>query len=191
MKDINILSLDLEMNKPSNKIIQVGFCIGNISTGEIKHTESLYINPEEKLDPFIINLTGIKQEQVDSGITLSEAYQKLADCPLSFNCFRNPITWGGGDSELLRQQLGLANERYLFGRRWLDVKTIFVSRCFAKDEKHQAGLGKALTRCGLRFEGRKHNAKDDAVNTFRIYYCLLKYYFENPKLESVIRSKNE
>jgi inhibitor of KinA sporulation pathway (predicted exonuclease) len=35
------------------------------------------------------------------------------------------------------------------------------------------GLAKAMTKLGLAFQGRKHNALDDALNTFRIYRALL------------------
>lgn len=174
MKDINLLSLDLEMNQPSGKIIQVGYCIGNLNTGEILKKVSLFRNPNEELSPFIKSLTGITQDEVDSGECLLDIYSQIKDDHKAFNCFRNCLTWGGGDSDYLRKELGLMNtDVFVFGRRWLDVKTLFVSRCFAKDERHQSGLGKALTRVGLKFEGRKHNAMDDAVNTFRMYRYLL------------------
>lgn len=35
MKDINILSIDMEYNKPTSSIIQVGFVIGNLKSGEV------------------------------------------------------------------------------------------------------------------------------------------------------------
>jgi inhibitor of KinA sporulation pathway (predicted exonuclease) len=67
----------------------------------------------------------------------------------------------------------LDDDRFLFGRRWIDCKTLYVSRCFARGEKHQAGLAKAMTKVGLRFDGRKHNAMDDAINTFFLYCKLI------------------
>ena len=88
-------------------------------------------------------------------------------------CFRNPLTWGGGDSLSLRTALGLDDEKFLFGRRWIDAKTLFVSYCFANNLTHASGLAKSLRRMGLNFQGRKHNALDDACNTFIIYKKLL------------------
>lgn len=177
MKDINLLSLDLELNQPSGKIIQVGACVGNLKSGDILHTYSRFIFTKETLSEKIIKLTGIKQNDVDNGIPLVFSYRHLASMSLKYNCFINPLTWGGGDSEILRGQLGIKPyEKYLFGRRWIDVKTLFVSRCFMKNESHQSGLAKALLRTGLQFKGKKHNAEDDAINTFIIYRELLKEF---------------
>ena len=162
------------MNQPSGKIIQIGYCVGNIASGEIKHTGSIYINPEEQLSEFIIGLTGIKQATVDSGTTLLAGYAELIEIHKTFECFRNPLVWGGGDSDCLRKQLGIEDtDKFLFGRRWLDAKTVFISRCISRSEEFKCGLGRAVVRLGMKFEGRKHDAKDDAVNTFRIYRHLL------------------
>ena len=43
----------------------------------------------------------------------------------------------------------------------------------AMDAKTQSGLAKSMVRLGLKFEGTKHNAMDDATNTFYIYRKLL------------------
>jgi len=63
-------SLDLEMAQPSKKIIQIGAVVGNIVTGEILEKLSIIVNPKEQLTEFIINLTGITQEDVNNGVTL-------------------------------------------------------------------------------------------------------------------------
>ena len=173
MKDINILSLDMEFNQPTNTIIQVGFVIGNLKSGEILHEYESHVYTQEKIIPYITDLTKIKQEDVDNAPYLIDVYQDIKKLHKVYGCFRNCLTWGGGDSELLRSSLDLDNEMFVFGRRWIDAKTLFVSRCFAKGEKHQAGLAKALTRMDMKFEGTKHTAKDDAYNTFRIYRKLL------------------
>lgn len=171
---VNFLSLDLEMNQPSGKIIQVGAVVGNLRTGEIIDDLSVIVNPHETLNPFIIQLTGITPEMVTHGATLTEAYEHLTHMYKSHGCFTNPITWGGGDSLDLKQQLGDSATNWPFGRRWLDVKTIFQFHQLARGQKLQAGLAKALTRVGLAFKGRKHDARDDARNTFLLAHHLLK-----------------
>jgi len=98
----------------------------------------------------------------------------------------NPITWGGGDTETLREQLQLDREQWLFGRRWLDAKTLFVAWRMAQGRELQGGLGRSMTKLGLAFEGRQHNAIDDAENTFRIYRALL---FEFGKAPSAMMTK--
>jgi inhibitor of KinA sporulation pathway (predicted exonuclease) len=179
MKDINLLSLDLELNQPSGSIIQVGAVIGNLKTGKILEEYSANIFCSEKLDPYIIKLVGIKQEAIDRGLPLITAYIHLSQMHKANDCFRNCITWGGGDSEALRQSLNINKEEFIFGRCWLDVKTVFISHCFANNKHSQSGLAKSLLRLGLNFEGRKHSAVDDARNTFIIYRELLKLFKES------------
>ena len=181
MKDINLLALDLENNKPSGSIIQVGCVVGNLASGKILEEYSAYINTGEVIDPFITNLTGIKQEDVDNGISLFTAYEQLKELHTKYESFRNAICWGGGDSIELKKQLHITDDEiFLFGRRWIDVKTLFISYRWANGESHQAGLAKAMTKLGLQFQGAKHSAKDDARNTWYIFCELLRRIKNEP-----------
>jgi inhibitor of KinA sporulation pathway (predicted exonuclease) len=166
-------SLDLEMAQPSGNIIQIGAVFGNIETGEILQELSLIVNPHEQLSEFIVNLTGITQEAVDGGMELAEAYKLLKEAHIANKAFTNPITWGGGDSEAIRQQIGGVDERYIFGRRWIDAKTLHITWCLANGIRYQSGLAKSMLKHGFKFDGRKHDALDDARNTFLIYRHLL------------------
>jgi inhibitor of KinA sporulation pathway (predicted exonuclease) len=184
MKPIeNFTSLDLEFNQPSGKIIQIGACVGNKNTGRILDSLSVMINPGEILAPFIIELTGITQEDVDKGSSLEDGYQKLMLLHKMYDSFINPVTWGGGDNSELRDQLVIERtpppnviadmSDWCFGRRWIDVKTLFISWRFANSQPIQGGLARSMTKVGLRFQGRKHNAMDDAINTFHMYKRML------------------
>jgi inhibitor of KinA sporulation pathway (predicted exonuclease) len=178
MKDINLLAVDLELNQPSQSIIQIGAVVGNLASGKILEEYSAYINCGEVLDPFIINLTGIKQENVDNGISLFTAYDQLKELHIKHDC-RNRgcvLTWGIGDMACLRNALHLDEESFYFGRRFIDVKTVFISYQWANDLKHQAGLAKALTKLNMQFDGRKHDGQADAKNTFLIYAELLRRF---------------
>ena len=168
--------IDLEMNQPSGKIIQLGAVVGNIRTGEILERLSVFVNPNEQLNPFIIDLTGISQEQVDSGVTLKEMYDSLYTLHKKHGSFRNFGQWGGGDSKCIKDALGMDDESFVGGRRELDVKTIFIGWRLSQGEKIQSGLAKSLIKLGLAFEGKKHNALSDAENTFRIFMALLGKY---------------
>lgn len=174
-KEITFMALDLEMNQPSGKIIQVGWCIGTIGgpIHGIHGCGSSIVNPNEELNPRIIQLTGITQEQVDKGVTLTEAYDELIHYHKLYRCFRNPLTWGGGDSATLRSQLGLGNEQFLFGRRWIDVKTIYQAYRISQGLGFQGGLAKSIHRVGGQFQGRKHDAENDARNTWHMFWLLL------------------
>ena len=174
MIDRNFMTLDLEMNQPSGKIIQIGAVIGNLASGKIIAEYLCHIKVHEMISDYIHNLTGISQEDVKHGITLDQAYRSLSQLHKRYECFCNPITWGGGDSLELRNQLGWPTDKmFLFGRRWIDAKTLFISLRFARGQHHQAGLARALRKFNMEFQGKKHCAVDDARNTFLIYRRML------------------
>jgi len=179
-----LISIDLELNQPSGSIIQIGAVAGNIVTGEIVDRFTTFVNPGEKLGDCregmsITDLTGIEQDDVDSACDIYDAYAYLKEFVDKNQAFINPITWGGGDSECLRNELLKYNADYfksidwIFGRRWIDAKTLYISWRLANGKDPVGGLGKALTRVGLKFNGRKHNALHDAENTFIIYKRML------------------
>ena len=171
----NIVALDLEMNQPSGTIIKVGVAVGSLKSKTLLFKKGYIINVGEVLDPRIIDLCGISQLDIHAGISLRESYEQLKTIMAQFECFMNPLTWGGGDSETYRSQLGNP-DRWIFGRRWIDVKTLFISRRIAQGLSVQGGLARSMTKMGLAFEGRKHRADDDAANTFKMYCRLLEEF---------------
>ena len=183
MKNINLLSLDLELNQPSGTIIQVGAVVGNLETGEILERYSAIRKTNEKIDERIQKLTGITDEKIKEGISLIQIYTDLETIHKKYKCFRNPVTWGGGDSEELRLQVFKTPEDFVFGRRWIDAKTLFLSFMFANSNPQQAGLSKAMAKLGLQFKGKKHDAKDDAFNAFIIYRDLVNKFISNPSIK--------
>lgn len=172
---MKLVSLDLEMNQPSERIIQIGTAYVDLSDRTCHEGISILVNPYEMITPEIEALTGVTNERIESsGLPMSEAYDEMVKWvdSLGTDVFINPITWGGGDSMLLQEQVG-AVDRWVFGRRWIDIKTVFVFTRMALGENHQSGLAKSLTRLGMAFEGRKHDAADDAFNTGKIYLKLM------------------
>ncbi len=65
MKEL-LVSLDLELNQPSRRIIQIGAVIGNIRTGEFVSRFASKVSPDEELSPAIAKLAKIKQQEVAS-----------------------------------------------------------------------------------------------------------------------------
>jgi len=172
---MKLTSLDLELNQPSGKIVQIGAVIGDTDTGEITHRLRIYVNPGEPIAPFITELCGITQEQIDEyGVSLELAYLTLKDFHRKHSTFINCLTWGGGDSQGIFDQLSPdVRHDWCFGRRWIDAKTIYVSEQIAKGQPVQGGLSRVMTKYNLKFQGRKHDAQDDAENTFRLYHEML------------------
>lgn len=184
VKYMKLLALDLEMNQPSGKIIQIGACVGDLEAGTILATFSVFVNPYEQLAERITDLTGITQKQVDHGVSLLDAYLLLKQFHAQHGCFMNPVEWNGGDSILLKKQL---KDEYpdfenfydwCFGRRYLDAKTLYQSYRVINGKPAAGGLARAMTKFGLAFKGAKHDARDDAVNTFRIFHKLVQYFKE-------------
>ena len=172
---MKLTALDLEMNQPSGKIIQIGAVIGDTDTGEISQRLRIYVNPGEPIAPFITELCDITQKEIDDqGIPLYDAYLQLKEFHLKYSTFLNCLTWGGGDSQAIYDQLTLdQRDEGCFGRRWIDAKTIYVSEQIARGQPVQGGLAKVMTKYNLKFNGRKHDALDDAENTFRLYHDML------------------
>jgi inhibitor of KinA sporulation pathway (predicted exonuclease) len=174
----NYLAFDLELDQPGCEIIQIGAVIFNLETEQILDRKIWYIQLSHPLNPFITNLTGITDEILkENGISLLQAYQELSEMHKKYECFVNPVTWGGGDHSCLRKALNIGdNDRWAFGRREIDAKTVFQSWRRSQRQPVQGGLAKSLTKLGLAFQGRKHDAGCDAEQTARIYMALLKKF---------------
>lgn len=172
---MKLTCLDLEMNQPSGKIVQIGAVIGDTQTGEIIDRIRIYVNPGEPIAEFITELCGITQAQIDEqGISLEDAYFQLKKFHKKAD-FINPVSWGGGDSQEIYDQLNEeVRKRWCFGRRWIDAKTVFVSQMIAHQNRvDSSGLANSMKAVGLQFVGRQHDAQDDAENTFKMYQYML------------------
>ena len=182
---MKIISLDLEYNQPSQKIIEIGAVCGNLETGEIIDLFETQVNAEEELNPRIIQLTGITQEMVDSSETLSHAGSSFLSWAKSHREFPNFMTWGGGDSQDLKNQLN--PEHWAFGNRWLDVKTVYIAYKQSQGVmKPRGGLAKSMIKEKLPFQGKKHRALCDSYNTFVFYFNILRLM----KNEEIIQPTN-
>jgi len=171
------LSLDLEFNQPSQKIIQVGITIGSLTESEDKWIkEKWYVDPGEPISDYIIKLTGITQSDISR---YAVSYQTIATDLINLinkhNCFVNPVTWGGGDCESLLHAFRSNSVDFpKFGRRWIDVKTIITFDQITKGKAICGGLSSALGSVKLHFKGNPHQADDDAFNTLRLLSALVK-----------------
>lgn len=172
---MKVFSFDLELNqaKTGAKIIEIGACIGETYTKQVIDQYSCIVNPEEILEPTIIALAGLTQDEVNAGTNIVNAYNGMVAMVNQHECMRTPIVWGCGDGFALKRELPI-EVKWMFGRRELDVKAVFQAYLLAIDDKvSQSGLAKSLRKLGLNFEGTAHRAKDDAINTFFIFCKLL------------------
>lgn len=170
------IALDLELNQPSAQIIQVGVALGSPSQKEDEYiVASWLIKPPEALDPFITQLTGITEEDLQlRAVPWEVVARELSSLITEHQPFVNPVTWGGGDSvELLDGFRQNGVEFKHFGRRWVDVKTYHVFSSLAQGKNPSGGLRSIMSRYGTTFKGEPHRADVDAFNTLRLFFKLL------------------
>jgi len=175
IRDLSYFALDLELNTKSDdsvpKVIQVGCAIGK--PNQIK-TYSWYVNPQEPLVPFITELTGITEEVIaNESVSLEQVAQELGVILNQEKPFANPITWGQGDADGLKDEFRQNGIDFpFFGRRILDVKTLFVFNEQVNGRSPSGGLRSAMGKYKVPFVGTPHRADVDAYNTLRFYFFL-------------------
>jgi len=179
MRDQNYFALDLELNNKNDgsvpKIIEVGAAIGSpIRPNEIiKHRWC--IDPGEPITPFITQLTGIDDDTIRNNAVSHEVVaEELGELLTKKNCFSNPVTWGQGDADELKEEFRQREIDFpFFGRRIFDVKTIYVYNQIVAGRSPSGGLRKAMGTYGLPFVGTPHRAYTDAFNTLLFFFHLL------------------
>lgn len=178
----NFFALDLELNQPSGKIIQVGIAIGNLTDGIIER-RAWYLDPVEPLDEFITQLTGIQQDDIDrESVSYATLEKELREVIEQYKCVPNPVQWGHGDGNALRKEFQFQSvECKCLGRRDIDVKQIHSFLAIGRGKSPKGGLASSMGHYKLPFEGTAHRAHWDAHNTLRLYFHLLQRQikFEN------------
>ena len=178
-KEQNFLALDLEFNRPSRKIIQVGIALATASQPEGEYLVCKWdVKIDEPIDPEITQLTGITTEMNQAGLEIEVVAQELSAVIAEKQPFVNPVTWGGGDSDALLAAFANAGADFPhFGRRWIDVKTLtaFLAISHASGPRSASGgLGSIMARYKLQFKGAPHRADVDSFNTLRLFFCLVR-----------------
>jgi len=189
--DSNFLALDLELNQPSGKIIQVGVAIGNIHTRFDDYiVRKWYIDPQEPISEFINDLTGITDHDIRANCVSHETVaRELSELIREHKVFVNPVTWGGGDSsELLTEFCKNHADFPHFGRRWIDVKTWYTYLMLTKGKAPSGGLSSAMGYFKLHFKGKAHRADVDAANTLALFFKLLE---RQSKLENLLSAAHD
>ena len=182
IRDQNYLSIDLELNSKQDgttpRIIQVGVSVGSpVMPDDIK-TYSWYLDPEEPITPFIQQLTGITDEIIkEKSVDHQIVAQELGNIITENECFVNPIVWGGGEKNDATELKDEFRERGInfpfFGRRVLDVKTLYVFNQMVQGKTPSGGLRKSMISYGVNFIGTSHRAEIDAENTLRFFFYFL------------------
>jgi ATP-dependent DNA helicase DinG len=179
LKDIKYFSLDLELNPSQDgttpKIIEVGVAFASPVRPEEITRYNWYLDPQEPITPFITQLTGITDEIIkEKAVSHETVAEELGALIQTWQCFPNPVVWGQGDADELKDEFRERNIKFpFFGRRIFDVKTLCVFQQMVQGKSPGGGLRKCMNYYGLRFEGEPHRAAVDATNTLRFFFYLL------------------
>ena len=172
----NFISLDLELNQPSNRIIQVGIAIGNAQQKSEEYVvKKWYLNPNEPIDKFITELTGITNGNISSySVSHTTVARELTELIKEYNPWLQPVVWGYDDAGQLRREFERNNVEFKhFGGRWLDVKTVYNFLQFSQNESPNGNLQQAMSVQGSWFDGDTHRADVDARNTLKFWFDLM------------------
>lgn len=172
------VSIDLEttgLNPKLDKIIEIGAV--KVINGQITDSFHSYVNPGRKLEERIVELTGIRQEQVDQAPDISEVFPEL---------------------EVFLEDLPFLGHRILFDYSFLkkaavDLKrsfekqgidTLRIARCFLPQLEHRT-LPYLCEYYGIMHDA--HRAFADAEATSRLYEILCRDFYK--KEESIFQPK--
>ena len=173
MNKQNFIALDLELNQPSNKIIQVGVAIGNACQHPNEYiVKKWYIDPKEPIDPFIVDLTGITDSNIRAySYSHATVARELDELIKKHKPWLNAVVWGYDDAGVLRKEFERNSVEFKhLGGRWIDLKTIYNFMMFSENANPRGGLTEAMAKYDLAFDGPAHRADVDAVNTLKFFF---------------------
>lgn len=193
--------VDLEMNNIrrrsearkicTNEIIEIGASMLDENLWEIGKFQ-IYVKPEynDVIVPKISKLTGITNEMVANAPTFSVAFKQFTDWCLNIKDDVIIYAWSNTDhsqvmKEIQLKQYKLSEEEHkLMEHGWTDFQNEFdIHLGFER----QISLKLALDMAGIDFNGRQHDALDDARNTAK----LLRVFKDEELFDQTLRKIEE
>lgn len=152
------------------EIIEIGVCTLDVQSGERLDKESILVRPEHStVSEFCTQLTTLTQEQVEHGLTFSQA------CWLLRKRYKTRqrvwASYGDYDRRMFKTQCEARQVRYPFNSTHMNVKSLFAVMMKLECE---IGLEQAMQTMGIPMEGTHHRGHDDAWNTALILSHLLR-----------------
>lgn len=165
-----------EFPKNEMEIIEIGaLTLDRIDLLKLNEFDA-FIKPvlNPNLTDFCKKLTSIRQEDVNSAKKFPEVIKEFNVWLSQYN---NPVfcSWGNYDKNQLKQDCNYHNIAYPFNEEHINLKELFSKR---QNLKKRLGVGKALKRAGIEFEGTPHRGIDDVRNIYK----LIPYIFGNDRI---------
>ncbi len=152
-----------------SEIIEIGICTLDIATRQRLEKESILIKPERsQVSEFCTKLTTLTQNQVNEGITFSEACTIFKKKYLAKE--RIWASYGDYDRKQWQRQCESRQIKYPFSPSHINVKSLFA---IIHKLPKEVGMAEALALLNLPLEGVHHRGGDDAWNIGLILAKLL------------------
>lgn len=147
------------------EIIEIGAVVMHAKTFEIASEFQSFVKPvrNPRLTPFCRQLTTITQQQVDAAPGYTQVLHSMLEWLRAYEDFRF-CSWGNYDKSQFEQDCRFHQVPYPLGGH-TNLKAEFAK---ALRLKKRCGLGAALKKQGLEFEGTAHRGIDDARNIARV-----------------------
>lgn len=151
--------------RDQTEIIEIGAVLCDAATLSPVDEFQTFVKPlrHRTLTPFCTQLTSITQPDVDDAPIFSKAIASLA----AFVKGRDLLfcSWGDYDKNQLDRDARRHSVALPLGRHHLNLKQAFREK---SGDDRKLGVGQALRRVGLRFDGTAHRGIDDARNIARL-----------------------
>lgn len=143
-----------------SEIIEIGLTVVDLDRGERVGRHRVLVRPRRStVSSFCTELTGLTQDEVDTGLGFADACWLLA---VEHQAGARPwASWGDYDRHQFTRQCLATGITYPFGRRHTNAKLVFTE---AHGLRKRPGMAQALQIAGLPLEGRHHSGEDDAWN---------------------------
>ena len=177
-KDHQYLFIDFEFTMAEGKSKNNGFYPEIIEVGAIAVINdriideySAYVRPQKfpRLSERCKNFLGIKQNDIDSGVSFENFINKLASYDQGYPM--HIVTWGNMDMKVLRQNCQMNGFPFPFKGDFVDFSMEY-KRFFG--DRNQTGVWKAVKEYGKDGFGKHHRAFDDAMTTYNVYKLVAK-----------------
>jgi len=143
-----------------NEIIEIGLCVVDLGTRERVAKHRILVRPARSaVSAFCTELTGLTQEEVDTGVSFEEAC-RLLDTEHRARA-RGWASWGDYDRKQFERQCERSRAVYPFSSRHTNAKVVFTE---SFGLRKRPGMAQALAAAELPLEGRHHSGADDAWN---------------------------
>lgn len=183
---MNYIVVDLEMNPTNKKLykekalgtetIEIGAVMLNEEYKEISSFRS-YVKPmyNSVIEPKITRLTGITNDMVDNAPVFQEAFELFCKWCVESGDDVAVYAWSDSDymqimGEIKDKECELsASEEKICGIAWIDFQKQFDGRL---GFERRVSLKMALDIAGIDFDGKEHDALDDARNTAELFHVM-------------------